>query len=343
MKSRVLFICKARNTSYGISYGLLNSCKFVGEALKEAFCGQFEYKVVSVADNNGIDKVVSEYKPTHVMIEALWVVPEKFDVLLQLYPEIEWNVRIHSKAPFLANEGIAFDWMNRYEDIKSKYSNFSMSTNDFDFSDDLSIVMGEYAHLPNIYVVDKKFTINTYDNHPDVIDIGCFGAIRPMKNQLEQAIAAIIFAETQALTLRFHMNSGRSEQKGDQAMNNIIALFEANPDHTLVLHGWMDHEHFTDLVRTMDLGMQVSFSESFNIVTADFVKFDIPIIVSHDITWMSRLYKSSATNTESIVNKLKFAYKFRKFNLQYLNKLSLNNYNHLAISSWASYLGLEDH
>ena len=46
---------------------------------------EFEYihsdKDEVVVDNNGIDKEITEYKPTHVFIEGLWVVPEKFDVL----------------------------------------------------------------------------------------------------------------------------------------------------------------------------------------------------------------------------------------------------------------------
>src|ERR1035437_6255076 len=103
LKARILFVCKDRMSAYGAygygaSYGLINSCRFVGEALNRYFPGEFEFKVASVVDNNRIDAEVYKYKPTHVIIEALWVVPEKMNVLLPKYPNINWIVRIHSKA-----------------------------------------------------------------------------------------------------------------------------------------------------------------------------------------------------------------------------------------------------
>lgn len=48
-----------------------------------------ESKVVVVIDNNCIDKEVTAFKPTHAIIEGLWVVPEKFDVLKKLHPTIK--------------------------------------------------------------------------------------------------------------------------------------------------------------------------------------------------------------------------------------------------------------
>ena len=91
MKKKILFICKKRNTSYdptGISYGLLNSCRFVGEALESEFGHLIDFNVVVVNDNNDIEREVVTHKPTHVIIEALWVVPSKFEILLAEYKHI---------------------------------------------------------------------------------------------------------------------------------------------------------------------------------------------------------------------------------------------------------------
>ena len=71
-------------------------------------------KVVVVVDNNDIDREVAAYKPTHVIIEALWVVPEKFEVLSKLHPGVKWIVRYHSEVAFLASEGIAMKWTQGY-------------------------------------------------------------------------------------------------------------------------------------------------------------------------------------------------------------------------------------
>ena len=81
--TRLLFICKLRSGFYGPSFGLINSCKFVANALAKY---GIEAKVVTVVDNNSIDREIHQYKPTHVFIEALWVVPSKFKELIPLHP-----------------------------------------------------------------------------------------------------------------------------------------------------------------------------------------------------------------------------------------------------------------
>src|SRR5688500_11649943 len=109
-QERILFILKARDAtntygySCGLSTGLLNSATFVQDMLDS---NGFTTKLVVVIDNNDIDREVTAFRPTHVIIEALWVVPSKFQILKKLHPSVKWIVRLHSEAPFLANEGIA--------------------------------------------------------------------------------------------------------------------------------------------------------------------------------------------------------------------------------------------
>jgi hypothetical protein len=337
MIPKILFICKQNNYSYGVSTGLLNSCKFVGE---ELIAQGINYKITSVIDNNCIDREVSLYRPTHVIIEALWVIPKKFEELMELYPNIIWVVRIHSKTPFLAGEGIAFDWIGKYLRMcRSGYDNLFVAGNEKNFTNDLKKVFGEngLVYLPNIYSTDKEFKIN-YKIKKSYINIGCFGAIRPLKNQMQQAISAIKFADSINKQLHFHMNTSRVEGKGEQELKNIRALFSNHEKHYLVEHPWYNHSSFIKVVKSMDIGMQVSFSESFNIVTADFVKNNVPIIVSHDIDWMNCLYKTSATNSDKIVVALKRAYFLNKFGIQVLNKINLFRHNKKAKTAWIEFL-----
>lgn len=349
---KLLFICKSRKIStvagykdFGEdhrngSYGLINSCKLIARSLEYLYPDDFKCEVVTVIDNNGIDREVATRKPTHVFIEALWVVPEKFNELLPLHPSVQWAVRIHSKTPFLSNEGIAFDWINRYLEIAKKHSNFVISGNDEEYTLDMcdAYKTGSFSYLPNLYHADWSYKMMPAEKK-EFIDIGCFGAIRPMKNQLQQAVAAVMFANEIGKKLRFHMN-GRAEQRGEQVLANIQALMNGT-GHELVLHGWHAHKDFLELVRQMDIGMQVSFSESFNIVTADFVSQDIPIVVSNDIRWASGLYMAETTNAEEIKNKLKMAYKWRKWNLHHLNKRGLKSYNDAAVRAWLEYVAID--
>jgi hypothetical protein len=87
----------------------------------------------------------------------------------------------------------------------------------------------------------------------------------------------------------------------------------------------------------MDVGMQVSFSETFNIVTADFVSCNIPIVVSTDIRWMPDRSQSNPTSVEDIVDKLDKIRKFSSYST-WSNSKALKSYNKMAAHAWISSL-----
>lgn len=288
-------------------------------------------KLVDVVDNNAIDREVTWYKPTHVIIEALWVTPEKFKVLQKLHPKVKWIVRLHSEIPFLANEGIAIEWIYEY----LKYKNVYLSSNSLKSVEELSKLLNvPIAYLPNYYPITNA---STPDNKRNVINIGCFGAIRPLKNQLIQAIAAIEFGNSIGKTVHFHINGNRIEGKGDPILKNIESLFANNPQHKLIKHEWMNHTDFIRVIRKMNIGMQVSYSETFNIVTADFVNSNVPVVVSPEIFWVADLYKADPNSVDSIVSKLKFVWKTRGLGLHKINKLKLKSYDAASRDAWLEY------
>ena len=118
MKPRILFILKRRedfnpvkHSPLGLSTGLFNSASFMDDMLKNL---GIESALEVAIDNNCIDRLVTKHKPTHVIIEALWVVPSKFAILTKLHPNVKWIVRLHSEMPFMAGEGMAMDWIGDY-------------------------------------------------------------------------------------------------------------------------------------------------------------------------------------------------------------------------------------
>ncbi len=353
---KVLFICKRRNTCYGISYGLLNSAEFVSGMLGSI---GVDSKVVVVNDNNDIDREVTKMEGGHtspnppappfskgglegiskegprsiVIIEALWVVPEKFDILKQLHPNVEWIVRIHSKSSFLASEGIAMDWINRYFDKGVRVAFNNIDTREL-FASTFS---RDFLYLPNAYPVsDEEYYHKITDSH--VVNIGCFGALRLLKNHLQQAMSAIIFADRIGKKLLFHLNEDDTEDAENPVYKNLESLFDRGK-HALVTHRWSPHDEFIEVVRQMDLGLQVSFSESYNIVAADFASNGVPIIVSRDIEWMPSWYQADP-NVESIVDRLMFAWSNRHHKeLTELSTGRIAEHNAVAISAWFIEIG----
>ncbi len=332
-KHKILFILKRHH--YGPSYGLLNSCQFVAEALRRE---GVETKIIEVVDNNSIDREVTRYLPTHVIIEALWVVPQKFPVLLQLHPAIQWAVRIHSNAPFLSGEGMALEWLYGYGKVAKTFSNFHVGANSRKMSTELDLALGmDSLYLPNIYtdsLTQKRLPPPFEKSHQAHVNIGCFGAIRPLKNHLEQALAAIIFARSIGRPLRFHINATRVEQNSDPILRNLISLFAHGPNH-LVQHPWMPHDQFIEVLRRMDYGMQVSFSETFNIVAADFVYNEIPFVGSKEIEWLASHSIADPTNWESIVDRLNQSY---SHHIIHENKHALHSFSIQSLKEWLEYI-----
>lgn len=306
-KPHVLFILKYRQHSGGQGLlkhsGLYNSATFVHDMLvKNGYHSSLE----QVVDNNEINKYVTRHRPDIVIIEALWVVPEKFEVLRKLHPHVKWIIRLHSELPFLANEGIALDWINKYIVQPNVFVSANSPRAQHDlrqyFNNVDKKLVNKLVYLPNYYPTTKHAVDGKLFDKGGYINVGCFGAIRPMKNHLIQAAAAVEFAEQKNLRCRFHINAGRVEARGDEVLKNLRAFFAAfNGKHVLVEHGWLERHDFLDLVRAMDIGLQVSLSETFNIVSADFVSQDVPIVTSREVMWMPKFFTASPNNTESII------------------------------------------
>ena len=338
--AKVLFVLKKRedynsflHNEISTSTGLYNSAKYIEERLVSA---GIDTKIVVVTDNNCIDKEVSLFEPTHVIIEALWVVPEKFTVLNKLHPDVKWVIRLHSDIPFIAIEQVALGWITDYVNIKNVY----VAVNDERIRKDLVLLTEapeKIVFLPNSYT--KVGTKKKLDKKKDYIDIGCFGAVRPLKNHLEQAFAALEFAESLGKQLRFHINSGRNEQRGEAVFENLVNMFAAVHDrgHRLILHPWCSRKEFLEICSSMDIGMQVSFSETFNIVAADMLSCGVPIVTSREIPWASRIFAAAPTEQDRIYNALVLAYTFVRSNV-WENQRRLNKYSELSTATWLKYL-----
>jgi glycosyltransferase involved in cell wall biosynthesis len=336
-RRRVLFILKKASYNYGSGYNVLSS----GLAQSVNFCSEeltnagIENKSVIVVDNNDIDREVTQYHPTDVIIEALWVVPEKFDVLKRLHPSVRWLVHIHSELPFLAMEGVAMRWILGYLD-----RDVSIATNSLRMLRDLRSITDPdeedlLLYLPNCYTEFPEHN-ERHTRDEEVVNVACFGAIRPLKNQLTQAVAAIEFAQQVDRRLHFHINTGRVEQNGESTLRNLIDLFNGlDPDQfRLVRHPWHSRSEFLRTLRKIDIGLQVSLTETFNITAADMVSRDVPVVVSPEISWVSPLFQAEATSTADIVAKMKFAWRWRHWGMHDFNKHRLRKFAHESARIW---------
>lgn len=345
MPNKILFILKRRedynpieHSPLGLSTGLFNSASFMQTMLNDmGISAELEVAI----DNNCIDRLVTKHKPTHVIVEALWVVPSKFSVLCKLHPKIIWIIRLHSEMPFMAGEGMAMDWLGEY----IQFPNIVIGVNAPRMLKEVQTYLGikkswtkketndRVIYLPNYYPQEYKEKVFNHDK--DVVDVACFGAIRPLKNHLVQAVAALKFAKTLKKKLRFHINSGRIEMQGSPVLNNLRGIFQqlADSDHQLIGHEWTPREEFLETCAKMDIGLQCNFSETFNIVSADLISQGVPIVGSYEIPWATNLFNARPSESDEICSTMLKAYLLPNVNV-WLNQRNLTKYTNKTAKIW---------
>jgi hypothetical protein len=312
----ILFVLKARDRNWNPndkyskgSSGLLNSARFVSNMLVE---NGMTSEVILIENNkNHLELKLREFNPDIVVLEAVWFTAENLKLLTEnpRHKNRRWIIRCHSEFPFLSVEGAILTPFLKYGNINNVYVSCNSPRAVYDFkvvTDSKNIKFNNnILLLPNYYEVPNTLPIKDR-NDSDTFNVSCFGAIRPLKNQLQQAIAAMAYANENKKKLRFHINSSRIECKGETVLSAIRDAF-SNSQHELVEQLWLDHMEFVSLCGTMDVGLQVSFSETFNIVGADHVCNGVPIVGSRELPWLNSDFHADPCDSVDIKNKIYLA------------------------------------
>lgn len=322
--------------------GIYNSVLFVSEMLTAS---GIPSSIVQVQDQNAIDAAVAKARPTDVVIEAIWVMPAKLAVLAKKYPSIRWFVRNHSEVPFLANEGMAFTDLLGYLSNSAVFlaSNSLRAVRDIRGTVqawqphwDTATIASRVVYLPNYYPLPAPLA--PIPATFGVLNVGCFGAIRPLKNQVYEALAALELSRRLGKRLLFHINSTRLEGMGQNVLKNLQVIFSGTPNAQLVMHPWLDRPKFLDLCRRMDIGFQVSFTETFNIVTADLVTENTPVVVSPEIDWVDPRFQADPTNRDDMIAKARQALSWAAAGAV-INRTGLTRYDAQSRQAWLREFG----
>lgn len=269
-----------------------------------------------------VECAINQHRPSKVVFEALWVNASDIGKLRVKFPKVRFYVHIHSNIPFLAIEAFAIQKIKDYQHHGAKII-FNCKRAHLAFPDSL--------YLPNIYSVDYEPIIERQET--DTLDIVCAGSIRPMKNHLIQAMAALKYAEKFGKKLRFHVNMKRSEG-GDEIKTNLMSLFTG--ENKLVAIPWLEHKKFIQYLQGMDFGLQVSMTESFNIVAADYVAAGIPMVVSEEIEWAASNCKVFDSGSVQSIYSAMLRYHLLKEGSSLIeqNRTLLSHFTKDAINRW---------
>ena len=120
---------------------------------------------------------------------------------------------------------------------------------------------------------------------------------------------------------------------GEEVKMALKGVFQFNKNHSLVPMLWLEHKDFLKFLTEMDLGMQVSLSESFNIVAADYCYSGLPMVVSSEIRWASKNVVADAGDVDNIVEKLFTCHKYTEESREGLDLMNID-----AVRRWNDFV-----
>ena len=123
----------------------------------------------------------------------------------------------------------------------------------------------------------------------DSLRLGLFGAARSLKNGLTAAAAAVILAERLRVPTELYVSTDAEEEGTNRALTELT---DNVPNLKLVRTGWLPWTKFRSLVSNMHVLLQPSFTESFNVVTADGIAEGVPTVTSWAIDWVPSTWQA---------------------------------------------------
>jgi hypothetical protein len=272
---------------------------------------------------------------THCVIMAPWITPLDLKALVNYFPDMEFTVKSHCNVAALYGDYRGIGNFRQYADLMNDLPNLSVSGNSRSFTQWFSEAYGVNTFLlPDLYSSRGHHEGKVrFSSQP--LRLGAFGALRPEKNIPSAVAAGLLIQNRLQVPVSFHINQG-GESEGKAIVNTIEQMSQAIPGFDVVKHRWMPWEKFSELVRTMDLLFQPSFTESFNIVTADGVVMGVPTVVSDAVRWAPKQWKANPDSPENIANVGLHLLDDPRAWLD--GKEALNEHNHKGLRLWKNYL-----
>lgn len=237
----------------------------------------------------------------HVVISAPWIPSAEMQDLVTTYPDTRFAVNCHSNVGFLQADSNGVKLVRAAMEIEAGTFNFHLAGNSRKFCKWIQSAYGcPCTYLPNLYYLELPSTPQRPLYRGGVLRLGAFGATRPLKNFLSAAGAALEIARSLKADLELWLSAGRTEGCGDTILRAAHAMLDGLPNVKLVENGWQSWPNFRQSAGHMHLLLQPSYTESFNMVTADGIAEGVPSVVSDAIDWAPEHWKAGVDDVFDI-------------------------------------------
>lgn len=279
-------------------------------------------------------------QPSHVVIGAPWLPTLDLQAYLVFrFPHIQFAVVSHSNVGFLQEDPQAVHNFREDLDLEQGALNFSAAGNSQRFCRWVIAGYGRpCTYLPNLYFLESDVPVYRRPWSGGKLQIGSFGAVRSLKNHISSAAAALILAESLHVPVDFHISVGRVEH-GKTVVRAIHEMLDNVPGITVFNDEWYQWPKFRKLVRSMDLLMQPSHTETFNLVTADGAAECVPSVVSDAIDWAPSDWKAEVDDPVDIAKT--GGYLLQNMHAGAEGFKALLDHNADGVKHWRKWLGMD--
>lgn len=271
---------------------------------------------------------------THVIISAPWLSTKDLRAMATHFSNIKFAVLSHSNVGFLQADPNGTRLLREGLALSQELPNFTIAGNSKKFVDWMETAYGvPVVLLPNMYPIigETKPWLGE-----DPIRIGVFGAVRPQKNVLTAAAGAVAISRLLDRPVELWINSGREEGGVGTLLNALRQLTMNVPGFEVKHSPWAPWDKFKEVVRSMDLLIQISYTESFNMVTADGISVGVPSVVSDAIDWAPKDWKAISDDALDVARvgvRL-----LTDIELRCKGTHALRDHNREALNNWMRYL-----
>lgn len=260
-------------------------------------------QVFPLKDDHGLKEALHQNPDTtHVVISAPWVLTSTFAYLCARYPNVHFAVVSHSNVGFLQADTNGIKLLKEALDLEGQMYNFHLAGNCKEFQGWIEETFkAPCTFLPNMYYLHHQHGRKKECWDGGTLRIGAFGATRILKNFVSAAAAAMEIASALGVQTEIWFNSGRDDGPESKRLRQAISqLVTEMPNVELKFHNWSSWSVFKRLVGSMNLLLQPSYTESFNMVTADGVSQGVPSVVSEVVTWAPHSWKARIDDVNDI-------------------------------------------
>lgn len=276
---------------------------------------------------------------THVVIAALFIPTAYVAKICMRFPQTKFAINCHSNVGFLQAEPQAIVMIREALELESGMPNFHIGGNSERFARAVSNAYGApVISLPNLYYLGNSQT-PTFPHlwRGGTLRIGAFGAGRIFKNFSSAVVAAIEIGRLLKAETELWVNAKRTDGAGNSVERTAIAWTKNVPGFKLRLYDWADWSKFRNLLATMHLLLQPSYTESFNLVTADAVAVGVPTVVSPAIYWVPEYWKAEPDDADNIARTGMHLITYSQSALDGLT--AIQAHNEKSLEQWIKFLG----